>query len=538
MSTGTAHIDTFVHDNLPPKERWPELSFEGIPELAYPERLNCAVELLDRMVADGHAESPLFYTDSAVITYGEFLAQANQIAAVLVEDLGLIPGNRVLLRGANTPQLAAAWFGVVKAGGICVTTMPLLREKELSFIVHKAKIEHCLCDDAWADEIKRTQEVQPELSKVMYFGNEAASLERAMSSKAEAFDNIDTAADDAVLIAFTSGTTGDPKATIHFHRDVMAICDCFPRYVLKPASTDVFTGTPPFAFTFGLGALLLFPMRFGASIALVAKPSPENLLRAIQDRKSSICFTSPTAYRALLESIDNYEIGSLKKCVSAGETLPLPTYNAWIDKTGIKIIDGIGATEMLHIFISAADDEIRPGATGKVVPGYEAKVVDAQGNEVDPGTVGLLAVRGPTGCRYLADQRQTRYAVDGWNYTGDAYVMDQDGYFWFHSRADDMIISSGYNISGIEVERALLAHPNVKECGVVGIPDEQRGNIVKAFVVPRDRIDQPEVAAKELQDFVKSEIAPYKYPRAVQFLAELPKTETGKLQRYKLRELG
>jgi len=539
MTVKSPHIDTFAKDNLPPASQWPEMNYSGVKELEYTDQLNCATELLDNMVAKGFAESPLFHTPEEVITYGAFLAETNKIARVLTEDLGLVPGNRVLLRGPNCPQMAACWFAVIKAGGICVTTMPLLREVELSYMVKKAQITHCLCDSRFADEIKLTEKATPELTHVAYFGSdEQGSIDQLMSSKDSTFENVLTAADDTALIGFTSGTTGKAKATMHFHRDVMAICDIFPRYALEASSEDVFCGTPPFGFTFGLGALLLFPMRFGASVALLEKPDLEGLLKIIQDVKATICFTSPTAYRGMLEFADNYDLSSLKKCVSAGEPLPLPSFEAWHQATGIKIIDGIGATELLHIFISTTESDIRPGATGKPLPGYEAKVVNEKGAQLPAGEVGLLAVRGPTGCRYLCDDRQQKYVQDGWNLTGDAYSVDKDGYFWFQSRADDMIISSGYNISGVEIERVLLAHPKVSECGVVGVSDKERGHIVKAFIVLRDSNSEGTETTKELQDFVKAEVAPYKYPRAIDYLSALPKTETGKLQRFKLREMG
>ena len=533
----TGHIDTFAADNLPPKEEWPELDCSM---LGYPDTFNVAVELLDKGIAQFGANRVLFHTDDGRITYGEFLTMVNQYAAVLVDELGVQPGNRILLRGPNTPELAALWFATLKAGGICVTTMPLLREVELSYIVTKAEVDVALCDARFADEIVKTQSSTPRLTKVGYFLGESPNdngltLDSLRTSKSEAFDAILTSANDTALIGFTSGTTGNPKATMHFHRDVLAICDLFPKHVLKPTKDDVFCGTPPFAFTFGLGALLLFPMRVGASAFLVEKPDLDTFLRKIESHKATVSFTSPTAYRAMLDKVNEYDISSLSKCVSAGETLPLPTFESWREKMGISIIDGIGATELLHIFISSAGDDIRPGATGKPVPGYQAKIVNDAFEELPKGQVGLLAVKGPTGCRYLDDDRQQKYVKNGWNLTGDAYKEDEDGYFWFQARADDMIISSGYNISGIEVERALLSHPSVAECGVVGVPDDARGHIVKAFIVLRDEYNPGDDLAKELQDFVKSEIAPYKYPRAIEFRSELPKTETGKLQRFKLR---
>ena len=536
MTEPSAHTDTFARDHLPPRDLWPDLLLDG--EFAYPPRLNCAVELLDETIAAGHGDRILFHTSEGTQTYRAFATEVNRIAHVLVDDLGLVPGNRVLLRGPNTPRLAACWFAVVKAGGICVTTMPLLRAYELTYTVEKARVSHALCDARFRDELDKTLGQTDLLQHVCDYLSEADDgLEARMADKPGTFEAVDTAADDVVLIGFTSGTTGKAKATMHFHRDVLAICDAFPKSCLDVSADDVFTGSPPFAFTFGLGGDLLFPMRIGASCALIEKPSVESVLQTIHEHGATVCFTSPTAYRAMLGRLDEFDLSSLRQCVSAGEPLPAPTFHAWHEATGLKIIDGIGSTEMLHIFISAPEDAIKPGTTGQPIPGYEAKVVDRDGNEVAPGTVGLLAVRGPTGCRYLDDpERQRGYVRDGWNYPGDAYIVDADGYFHYQARTDDMIVSSGYNISGLQVESALLKHEAVAECGVVGVPDEARGQIVKAFVVLRPGFESSDDLAKALQDFVKAEIAPYKYPRAVAFMDALPRTQTGKLQRFRLRD--
>ena len=551
-SEPSAHVDTFVRDNLPPVADWPPLDFSGVPDLRYPARINCAVELLDRMAQAGHADRPAIHFEGRVLIYRELLENANRIAHVLVEELGVVPGNRVLLRGPNNPTMVASWFAVLKMGGVVVTTMPLLRARELSYILEKARVSVALCDSRLLEDMRVAMERAAgpggaHRVRVAYFGPEAPAaggeavrhtLEALAADKPSAFENVATAADDPALIAFTSGTTGQAKGTVHFHRDVLAVCDTFSRYILRPTAEDIFTGTPPLAFTYGLGGLLLFPLRVGASSALVEKTTPDGLLQALQDYGATTLFTSPTMYRTLVDLVSKHDVSSLKKCVSAGEPLPLPTYEAWLRATGIKIIDGIGSTEMLHIFISAAGDDIRPGSTGKVVPGYQACVVDDSVNPVPPGTVGKLAVRGPTGCRYLADpERQRAYVQNGWNLTGDAYKMDEDGYFWFQARADDMIISAGYNIAGPEVENVLLEHPKVKECAVVAAPDPIRGNIVKAFIVLREPADATATTVEELQRFVKSEIAPYKYPRAIEFVDSLPRTETGKLQRYKLRQM-
>jgi len=535
----TAHVDTFARDNLPPPEAWPEFLFE-LPELQYPERMNCATALLDRAIERGWGSRTAIVAPGGLRwTYAELLERANRIARVLVEDLGLVPGNRVLLRAPNSPMHAACWFAVMKAGGIAVGTMPLLRAKELTDIVTKAQVSHALCDHRLAEELDAARPNCPMLKTVAMFGtDEPGGLDARAAGKAATFANVDTAADDTALIAFTSGTTGKPKGTVHFHRDVMAACDCWPRSTLRASPDDLFTGSPPLAFTFGLGGLLLFPLSIGAATLLVERPSPEFLLPAIARHRASVLVTAPTSYRALAAEMKHHDLSSLAKCVSAGEALSAATRQMWKEATGIEIIDGIGATEMFHIFISHDEANAKPGATGRPIPGYRACVMDAAGNPLPAGSVGLLAVKGPTGCRYLADDRQSVYVKGGWNYTGDAYLVDADGDFVYQARSDDMIVSAGYNIAGPEVEGALLQHPAVADCGVVGVADEERGQIVKAFVVLKPGVEPDAATTRELQDYVKQSIAPYKYPRAIEYLAALPRTETGKLQRVKLRQRG
>jgi 2-aminobenzoate-CoA ligase len=535
---GTAHVDTFARDNLPPREQQPQYLFD-LPELAFPAQLNCATGLLDRRVTEGGGDAPCIHAAGGVRwTYADLLGTANRIANVLVRDMGVVPGNRVLLRAPNNPMMAACWFAVMKAGAIAVATMPLLRARELATIIDKAKVTHALCDARLDGDLRAAAARAPSLRSVKLFGDASGdALDTAMARAPATFANVDTAADDTCILAFTSGTTGVPKATMHFHRDVMAICKCFPPYVLRARSDDVFTGSPPLAFTFGLGGLLLFPMSIGASTLLIEKPSPDALLDAICAKGATVLFTAPTSYRMLAAHGAAIRASRLRKCVSAGEALPAATRSLWKEATGLEIIDGIGSTELLHIFIAADEESARPGATGKPIPGYVARVVDDDGNPVPPNTVGRLAVKGPTGCRYLADARQTSYVKNGWNYTGDAYLVDDDGYFHYQSRTDDMIISAGYNIAAPEVEDALLAHPKVAECGVIGVGDEERGQIVKAFVVLKPGHTRDAATVKELQDFVKQSIAPYKYPRAVAFLDAMPRTETGKLQRFKLKEI-
>jgi 2-aminobenzoate-CoA ligase len=532
----SAHVDTFARDHLPPTSQWPDFVFTR-PELRYPDRVNCAVELLDRWIAAGHGERPCLISPAESLTYRDLAERVNRIANVLVRDLGMVPGNRVLLRGPNTPMMAALHFAVIKAGGIVVATMPLLRAKELAYPLIKAKIALALCDARLADEMNKAKAQAGGLERVVLWGDGGpSSLEALMAQPGyQDITACDTAADDVCLIAFTSGTTGEPKGTMHFHRDMLAICDSYGRNVLRPVADDRFIGSPPLAFTFGLGGLVLFPLRAGASTVLLEKAQPDDLLTAITKYRATISFTAPTAYRAMLSRLPQHDVSSLRKCVSAGEALPKATFDAWLAATGIKLMDGIGATEMLHIFIGARVDEIRPGATGRPVPGYEAKVVDDDGRETSTGTIGRLAVRGPTGCRYLDDARQKNYVAGGWNLTGDTYVMDQDGYFWYQARSDDMIISAGYNIAGPEIEAVLLAHPAVAECGVVGAPDEERGQVVTAYVVLAPGQTGDATMTRTLQDHVKATIAPYKYPRVIDYVTELPKTQTGKLQRFELR---
>ncbi|APW42880.1 AMP-binding protein [Rhodoferax saidenbachensis] len=532
----TAHIDTFARDNLPQQEQQPDFLFT-LPELQFPEQLNCATELLDKHVQEGSGDRLCVRGPKDNWTYRDLLERANRIANVLVHDMGLVPGNRVLLHAPNTPMMVACWFGIVKAGGIVVATMPLLRAKELKPILEIGAISHALCDAGLAEELRGAAQAVPGLHHIRHFNStEADALDAIMQDQSATFDNVNTALDDTCLIGFTSGTTGVPKATMHFHRDVMAICACWPRSVLKANADDVFIGSPPLGFTFGLGGLVLFPMSIGASTVLLDKAGPSQLLDGIRDYGATVVFTAPTSYRTLAARGDEIRATALRKCVSAGEALPASTRALWREATGIELIDGIGATEMLHIFISSDEHEARPSATGKVVPGYEARIIDDNGQPVPPGTVGKLAVRGPTGCRYLNDERQQTYVKNGWNVTGDAYLMDADGYFFYQSRTDDMIISAGYNIASPEVEEGLMLHPAVAECAVIGVPDAERGQIVKAYVVLRAGETSNADMAKVLQDFVKQTIAPYKYPRAIEFLDKLPRTQSGKLQRFRLRD--
>jgi 2-aminobenzoate-CoA ligase len=532
----SAHVDTFARDNLPPRAQWPDFRFD-LPELQYPERMNCVTELLDRWVAIGRGERPCLIAPTETLSYAQVAERVNRIANVLTRDLGMVPGERVLLRGPNNPMMVAAYLAVIKAGGVVVATMPLLRAKEIAYPVQKAKIRLALCDHRLDDEMEKARVLAGGLEHVVYWGGGGAdALENLMAKPGyESFAPCDTASDDVCLIGFTSGTTGEPKGTMHFHRDMLATCDSYGRHVLRAHADDRFIGSPPLAFTFGLGGLVLFPLRVAAATILIERVAPDDLLAAIARFRATVAFTAPTAYRAMLAKLAEHDISSLRKCVSAGEALPKATFDAWRAATGIKILDGIGATEMLHIFIGSPEDELRAGATGKPVPGYKARIIDASGNEVPPNTIGRLAIRGPTGCRYLADKRQREYVQDGWNITGDTYLMDEDGYFWYQARSDDMIVSAGYNIAGPEVESALLAHPAVAECGVVGAPDDERGQIVKAYVVLRSGYSGDAACTRLLQEHVKATIAPYKYPRAIEYVSQLPRTQTGKLQRFELR---
>ena len=521
----TAHVDTFCRDGLPPADQQPEFVFD-LPQLQYPRQLNAATALLDDTIARFGADRPCLLSADETWTYGDVLARANRIAHVLTADLGVVPGNRVLLRGPNTPWLAACWLAVLKAGAVAVATMPLLRRHELDKIVATARPTVALCDERFLDELP------PDVPAVAF----GTDLQARCAAHPATFPDVATAADDVALLAFTSGTTGRPKATMHVHRDVLAIADTFSAHVLKPRPDDLFAGTPPLAFTFGLGGLLVFPLHAGASVLLLERATPAELARITADRGVSVLFTAPTAYRAILDAGDGHLLAGVRRAVSAGEALPAEVAVHYRETAGRPLIDGIGGTEMLHVFISAADDDARPGATGRVVPGFRAEVHDVDGRPVPDGTPGLLAVKGPTGCRYLDDPRQRDYVRDGWNLTGDVYVRDADGFFHHVARADDMIVSSGYNIAGPEVEELLATHPDVVESGVVGAPDPERGAVVTAFVVLRDGVAPGAATAKALQDHVKAVGAPYKYPRRVEFVDTLPRNASGKLLRVALRE--
>jgi 2-aminobenzoate-CoA ligase len=533
----SAFVDRFVLDRLPAPSMWPQMDWSGVPELAYPARLNATVPLLDDWIARGHGDRVALRHADGPWTYQRLHDTANRIAHVLAGDLGLVPGGRVLLRGANHPMLVACWFAVLKAGGVAVTTMPLLRQRELTEIVERAGVRLALTDAAIAADLEAVLAGRPEARAIHYNSTAADGLEARLATRQTTFAPVLTAAADPAIIAFTSGTTGRAKATVHFHRDLLAVADTYGRYILQPRAEDVFIGSPPLAFTYALGGLVLFPMRFGASTALLAQATPPLMLEGIQRYRATVTVTSPTGYRAMLKQAREFDLSSLRRCISAGETLPAAVFDGWAEATGIRLMDGIGSTEMLHMFIGCTAEEARPGSTGRIVPGYRAIVVDEAGAEVPRGTIGRLAVSGPTGCRYLDDpENQRKYVQQGWNLTGDAYLVDQDGYFYYQSRTDDMIISSGYNIAGADVENALLTEASVAECAVVGVPDEARGQIVKAFVVLAAGVAPSDTLVKALQDHVKAQIAPYKYPRAIEFVAALPRTLTGKVQRFRLRQ--
>ncbi|MDT2020661.1 AMP-binding protein [Methylocella sp. CPCC 101449] len=533
----TAHIDTFSRDNLPPPDQWPQLLMGGFN---YPDYLNVGVELTDRMVERGFGDNTALIGNGRRRTYKELSDWTNRLAHALVEVYGVKPGNRVLIRSANNPAMVACWLAATKAGAVVVNTMPMLRSGELAQIIDKAEITLALCDTRIKDELVACAKESQYLKQVVGFdgtANHDAELDRIALDKPVKFDAVKTGRDDVALLGFTSGTTGKPKATMHFHRDLLIIADGYAREVLNVQSSDVFVGSPPLAFTFGLGGLAIFPLRFGAAATLLENASPPNMIEIIENYKATVSFTAPTAYRAMLAAMEKgADLSSLRVAVSAGETLPAPVFEDWVKKTGKPMLDGIGSTEMLHIFITNRFDDMAPGSTGRPVSGYQAMVVDDDMKEVPRGTPGRLAVRGPTGCRYLADDRQKAYVRDGWNLTGDTFVQDEDGRFHFAARSDDMIVSAGYNIAGPEVEAALLSHEDVKECAVVSAPDPERGQIVAAYVVLCEGVTPDALEIKKLQDHVKAVIAPYKYPRAVRFLDALPKTQTGKIQRFRLRE--
>lgn len=539
MAHASAHTDTFAHDNLPPIDTWPEFLLDGYD---YPDHLNAGTELTDAMVTKGFGDHIALIGNGRRRTYKELTDWTNRIAHVLVDDMGVEPGNRVLIRSANNPAMVACWLAATKVGAVVVNTMPMLRASELSKYVDKAQIAFALCDTRLMEELEACAVKNPALKKVIGFdgtSNHEAELDKLALEKPVRFEAVQTAKDDVALLGFTSGSTGDPKVTMHFHRDLLVIADSYAKEVLGVVPEDIFIGSPPLAFTFGLGGLAIFPLRFGAAATLLENASPPNMIEIIEKYRATVCFTAPTAYRAMLRAMDGgADLSSLRAAVSAGETLPAPVYDEWIAKTGKPMLDGIGATEMLHIFISNRFDDHRPACTGKPITGYIAKVIAEDGTEQPRGTPGRLALKGPTGCRYLGGHRQEEYVKDGWNISGDTFIQDDDGYFHFSARNDDMIVSSGYNIAGPEVEAALLAHDIVKECAVIAAPDPERGFIVEAHIVLAENATRDAAQAKALQDHVKALLAPFKYPRSIVFTDTLPKTATGKIQRFLLKPQG
>ncbi|MEE2655114.1 MAG: AMP-binding protein [Pseudomonadota bacterium] len=538
--TPSSHIDTFIIDNMPPENLWPEMDYSVLSELAsYPERMNVATELLDKMAAQGCADKPIIYFKDEIWTYENLMHYSNQIANVLVEDYGMVSGERILLRSGNHPMLIASWFAILKAGGIAIATMPVLRERELVYMIKKAKVNLAISDIKLAEDIEAAGRQTDDLRNILYFGSEDYdSLNKAMANKSSTFDNIDTSACDPCVIGFTSGSTGTPKGTLHFHRDILAVADTFIRYVVKIRSDDIVCGSPQIAFLYGLCAYMTDTMRFGASTVVVERATPEVLLETIEKYKATVCFSTPSGYKLMLDEIGKYDTSSLRLCIAGGEPLAPAVFHQWEEKTGIKIINGLGISELLHIFISASGDDIRPGLIGKAVPGFEVRVVDENFNDTLPGEIGQMIVKGPNGCRYLDDiERQKSYIRDGWNLSGDLCIRDEEGYFSYEARTDDMILTGGYNVSGLEVEAVLMEHEAVREVAVVGSPDKDRGQIVKAFIELKDKNLAGEDLITELQNFVKSQISAFKYPRAIEFLGGLPHTPTGKIQRGALRQI-
>jgi len=540
MPEPTAHTDTFILDNLPPEELWPEMDYSVLPELAaYPPRLNAAVELLDRMAEGDRAARPAVRFGGDTWSYGELLARANRIAHVLTEECGMVPGERVLLRASNHPMLIACWYAILKAGGIAISSMPVLRERELVYMMDKARVQIAISEAKLAADLEAAAKKAGDLRTILYFGTDAADgLEARMANKPATFDNVDTSACDPAIIGFTSGSTGTPKGTIHFHRDILAVADTFIRHVVGIREDDIVCGSPQIAFLYGLCAYMPDTMRFGASVVLVERGTPEVLLETIEKHKATVCFSTPSGYKLMLDMIDRFDTSSLRLCVAGGEPLAPAVFRGWEEKTGVRIINGLGISELLHIFISASGDDIRPGLIGKAVPGFQVRVVRDDMTDTDPSETGQMIVKGPNGCRYLDDiERQRNYVWQGWNLSGDLCRRDAEGYISFEARTDDMILTGGYNVSGLEVEAVLLEHAKVRECAVVGAADADRGEIVKAFVELRDGAAATDDTVKELQDFVKTQISAFKYPRAIEFVAELPHTATGKIQRGALRQL-
>ena len=540
MKQATGHVDTYVRDHLPSEKYWPEMDYGVLPELAaYPPRMNAGVELIDRMVQGSQAQRPAIYFGDTLWTYSDLLANANRIASLISDEFGFVPGNRMLLRSSNHPLSVAVCLGVLKAGGIVIPTMPVLRERELVYVLEKAKIQYAICDIGLAEDLEIAGKKTEDLKNILCFGDESpGGLESLMTNSSESFENVDTSADDVALIGFTSGSTGTPKGTVHFHRDLIAAADTFPRHMFGIRPEDIICGSPQIAFLYGFCAFITDTLRFGGSAVLVERTTPKILLETIDRYKATICFSTPSGYGQMLRIAGDYNLSSLRACIAGGEPLAPVVFDEWKDKTGVEIINGLGISELLHIFISASGKDIRPGKIGKAVPGYQVRVVDEAMEDSLPDDVGQMIVKGPTGCRYLDDlDRQKNYVLDGWNLTGDLCRVDEDGYISFEARSDDMINTGGYNVSGLEVEAVLLEHPKVRECAVVGSPDSQRGEIVKAFVVLSEKEEPPEDTIRELQEFVKSQLAPYKYPRAVEFVDELPLTPTGKIQRGALRKL-
>ena len=540
---------------LPPEEMRPEKVY-SIPEVQdYPARLNPARELLDRNVEEGRGGKPALLFQDRVITYGALAEQANRLGNVLASH-GVEEEDRVVILSPNQPLSLVANFAALKLGAVPVPASPLLSPPEVSWVINNSEARALLVHTAMLPLVEKAR---PEFSSepvVLGLAPPSDELSKAdvesvlpLMEKADAaLEAVLREKDRVGILLYTSGTTGKPKGVVHLVEEILAVADTFGHYGWKLRDDDVVFSPAPLAFAAGYGAMAIIPFRFGAAVSIMPRFEPEAAFETVQQHHATVLTILPTSYRKMLQvegAEKRFDLSSVRMCTGGGEALTAETYGQWLDRFGLEIFEGFGTTEMFYVFVSVAvTEKAKPGSIGTPVPGYEVKVVSEEGNEVGPGEIGRMVAKGPTGTLYWRPQEENgrlmesqRHAVvgKGWNVVGDYLYGDEDGYFWFVSREDDLIKSSGYRIGPEEIEMVILKHPAVADAGVIGVPDPVRGQNTKAFVVLTEGYAPSGELKQEIIDFCRNDIAVYKLPREVEFVETLPRTVTGKLLRRVLR---
>jgi benzoate-CoA ligase len=512
------------------------------PEIVIPDRFNATAYFVDRIVEEGHGARTAILCGDQAISYQEVLAEVNRAGNALLE-LGVEIENRVALLLLDCPEFAYAFFGAIKIGAVPVPINTLLKPQDYGYLLRDSRARALIVS---AELLSSVESILPTLERmrhVVVVGEAAryASFAQLLQRQAADLEAADTCKDDVAFWLYTSGTTGMSRAAVHLQHDMVYCSRLYADSILNIGPEDRTFSIAKLYFAYGLGNALYCPFAVGAStVFFPGRPMPEAVFTTVKRYRPTLFFGVPTAYAAMLHAAEQgaeADFSSVRLCVSAGEPLPAGLYRRWLDRFGVEILDGIGSTEVLHIFLSNRPGSVRPGSSGLPVPGYEAQIVDDDGATVGPGEIGNLMVRGDSTCAYYWNKHDAsrRQIAGEWIRTGDKYHTDEDGYFWYDGRSDDMLKAGGIWVSPTEVEGVIVEHPAVLECAVVGAEDEERLVKPKAYVVLKDGAQAADGLVLEIQELVKGRLAPYKYPRWIEFVDDLPKTATGKIQRYKLR---